>query len=95
MLPIDEQSKLSDHHQEWDHHDIHRTEEQQPVNHQAEPPRYLDPTTYQPIAQPQPGQLVFDTEGAPAGYVSAGSAEISGPDDLSADRTAAARSAGF
>ena len=62
MLPIDEQSKLSDHHQEWDHHDIHRTEEQQPVNHQAEPPRYLDPTTYQPIAQPQPGQLVFDTK---------------------------------
>ena len=62
MLPIDEQSKLSDHHQEWDHHDIHRTEEQQPVNHQAEPPRYLDPTTYQPIAQPQPGQHVFDTK---------------------------------
>ena len=62
MLPIDEQSKLSDHHQEWDHHDIHRTEEPQPVNHQAEPPRYLDPTTYQPIAQPQPGQQVFDTK---------------------------------
>ena len=25
-------------------------------------PRYLDPTTYQPIAQPQPGQQVFDTK---------------------------------
>ena len=30
--------------------------------YQPEVPRYLDPMTYQPIAQPQPGQQVFDTK---------------------------------
>ena len=61
MLPINEQKREVDLH-EIHHQEITGQKIQKQEAPSMTPPRYLDPTTYQPIAHPQPGQQVFDTK---------------------------------
>ena len=60
----------------------------------VKPPRYLDPQTWQPIADPQPGQQVFDTETKQMTVYQGEAHQISGSADLAADSESAAGAAG-